>query len=63
MPLGLAEGPAPGSNDSYFRLHPQYIGENQTLVYTVRVDRHAHEQRFVIRLANGPVAPCEQIPA
>ncbi|MEU7868141.1 hypothetical protein [Dactylosporangium sp. NPDC049140] len=62
MPLALAEFPRPGTNESFFRLHPQYIGANQTLVYTVRVDRRAHEQRFVIRLANGPVAPCEQIP-
>jgi hypothetical protein len=63
MPLALVTWPQPGSNDSYFRLHPEYIGANQTLVYTVRVDRHAHDQRFVIRLANGPVAECEQIPA
>ncbi|WP_432981824.1 hypothetical protein [Dactylosporangium sp. CA-233914] len=61
MPLALVDWPAPGSNESFFRLHPQYIGAGQTLVYTVRVDRRAHDQRAVIRLANGPVAACERI--
>jgi hypothetical protein len=63
MPLALVDWPAPGSNESFFRVHPQYIGPGQTLVYTVRVDRKAHEQRFMIHLANGPVAPCEQVAA
>ncbi|GAA3298023.1 hypothetical protein Dvina_52645 [Dactylosporangium vinaceum] len=63
MPLALVEWPEPGRNDSYFRIHPQYIAPGQTLVYTVRVNRKAHDQRAAIRLANGPVAACDQVPA
>jgi hypothetical protein len=63
MPLALVQWPEPGRNESFFRIHPEYIGPGQTFVYTVRVNRRAHDQRAAIRLANGPVAPCEPVPA
>ncbi|MFG2043432.1 hypothetical protein [Dactylosporangium sp. NPDC048998] len=62
MPLALVDFSPLGSDRSYFRVRPQYIGENQTFVYTVQVDKRRHEQRFAIRLANGPVAPCTPVP-
>jgi len=65
VPLGLVNwGPFPGG-EKYFKVYPRFIGPGQTFVYTAQVgwDAHGnHFQRAVIRLANGPVAPCRQVP-
>jgi hypothetical protein len=55
----------PGDSDNPgFRIHPQYIRPDQTLVYTVQLSQHHGDrvQRAAIRLANGPVAACRPVP-
>jgi hypothetical protein len=54
-------GPFGDESDRYWKLYPQYIRPGQTFVYTVEVARGY--QRAMVRLANGPVAPCVQVPA
>lgn len=56
MPRGLVDWEHPDGDATSFRVYPRYIGEGQTFVYTVQLGRH--QQWAVIRLANGPVAPC-----
>jgi hypothetical protein len=60
MPLEMVDWAPLGSKDHYFKVFPQYIGPDQTFVYTVQLSRH--QQRVAIRLANGPVAPCTPVP-
>jgi hypothetical protein len=64
MPREMVDWSPLGSRDHYFKIHPEYIGPDQTFVYTVQVssDRRGRSQRFAIRLANGPVAPCTPVP-
>ncbi|MEV6929363.1 hypothetical protein AB0M46_33405, partial [Dactylosporangium sp. NPDC051485] len=62
VPLALVDFSPLDANHTYFRVHPEYLGPEQTFVYTVQVDRDHHDQRFRIRVANGPVAPCTQVP-
>ncbi|GAA2329586.1 hypothetical protein [Dactylosporangium salmoneum] len=62
MPLAMVDFSPLDGNQNYFRVHPEYLGPEQTFVYAVQVDRDHHEQRFMIRVANGPVAPCTQVP-
>jgi hypothetical protein len=62
MPLAMVDWAPVGSEDHYFKVFPQYIGAGQTFVYTVQVSAKGHSQRAAIRLANGPVAPCTQVP-
>jgi hypothetical protein len=64
MPRGMVDWSTLGdSEDHYFKVFPQSIGANQTFVYTVQVSHHGgRSQRFSIRLANGPVAPCTSVP-
>ena len=62
MPLGLVSwGPFGESGKPYWKLHPEFVKPGQTFVYTVHLSKH--NQRAVVRLANGPVAPCELVPA
>jgi hypothetical protein len=60
MPLALVDWSTLGTEQHSFKVFPQYIGVDQTFVYTVQVAKHS--QRFAIRLANGPVAPCTPVP-
>ncbi len=63
MPREMVDWAPLSSNDHYFKVHPQYIGADQTFVYTVQVsNKHGRSQRAAIRLANGPVAPCTPVP-
>jgi len=66
MPLEMVTWGPFGEEDGYYwKLHPEFIGPDQTFVYVVRVRTEAdggHDQRVVIRLANGPVAPCDPVP-
>jgi hypothetical protein len=64
MPREMVDWAPLSSKDHYFKVHPQYIAPGQTFVYTVQVstNRHGRSQRFAIRLANGPVAPCTPVP-
>jgi len=53
-------------DDPYWKLHPQFLGPDQTFVYTVHLGRDANGERYqraAIRVANGPVAPCVRVPA
>ena len=46
----------------YWKLNPRYIKPDQTFVYVVQLakDKHGNRsERAVIRLANGPVTPCD----
>jgi hypothetical protein len=63
MPREMVDWAPLDSKDRYFKVHPQYIRPNQTFVYTVQVSYHHGDrtQRFAIRLANGPVAPCKPV--
>jgi hypothetical protein len=59
-------GPFGDSGNYYWKLNPQYIKPDQTFVYVVQVSKDKsgdRTQRAAIRLANGPVAPCEPVPA
>ena len=52
--------------DPYWKPHPEFLGPDQTFVYTVHLGRDANGERFqhaVIRVANGPVQPCVRVPA
>jgi hypothetical protein len=64
MPRAMVDWAPLGSKDHYFKVHPQYIGPDQTFVYTVQLSTNKHDrsQRAAIRLANGPVAPCTPVP-
>jgi hypothetical protein len=64
MPREMVDWAPLRSKDHYFKVHPQYIGPDQTFVYTVQVSNGSHDrtQRAAIRLANGPVAPCTPVP-
>jgi hypothetical protein len=58
-------GPFGEEDGFYWKLHPEFIGPDQTFVYEVQVGKDAHGdgvQRAMIRLANGPVAPCDPVP-
>jgi hypothetical protein len=52
------------TKEHYFKVHPAYIGPDQTFVFTVQVSTKNHDrsQPFAIRLANGPVAACTPTP-
>jgi hypothetical protein len=64
MPREMVDWAPLSSKDHYFKVHPQYIKPDQTFVYTVQISTNAHHrgQRAAIRLANGPVAPCNPVP-
>jgi hypothetical protein len=63
MPREMVDWAPLNSKDRYFKVHPQYIGPDQTFVYTVQLsNNHGRSQRAAIRLANGPVAPCKPVP-
>jgi hypothetical protein len=63
MPREMVDWAPLSSKEHYFKVHPQYVGPNQTFVYTVQIsNNHGRTQRFAIRLANGPVAPCTPVP-
>jgi hypothetical protein len=66
MPLAMVSWGPFGEEDGYYwKLHPEFIGPNQTFVYVVQIGREAdggHDQRARIQLANGPVAPCDPVP-
>ncbi|MDN3352080.1 hypothetical protein [Actinomadura sp. DC4] len=64
MPRAMVDWAPLGGKDHYFKIHPEYIRPGQTFVYTVQVSTSPHHrgQRAAIRLANGPVAPCDPVP-
>src|SRR5262249_54232362 len=63
MPREMVDWAPLSSKDHYFKVHPEYIGPDQTFVYTVQVsNKRGLSQRVAIRLANGQVAPCTPVP-
>lgn len=66
-PAGLFESvPAKAPQDDGWDwiIHPEFVGEGRTLVWEVQVAR-GEEWAFIksdIRVAVGPVAPCEIVP-
>jgi hypothetical protein len=56
-------GPFGEEDGIYWKLHPEFIGPDQTFVYVVQVGKDAGGgvQKALIRLANGPVAPCDPV--
>lgn len=61
--LLTSEPPAEGE-DTYSRLHPEQIKPGQTLVYTLwyEEDERGSVARANIKVATGPVAPCQIVP-
>ena len=58
-------GPFGHEDGYYWKLHPEFIGPDQTFVYVVQIGKDADGggvQRAMIRLANGPVGPCDPVP-